>query len=136
VAEHDLHLLGHDRAVAAGDRFQRILVHVVVEREHLFVERLPGIVLFVIQITRPGGTVIVRSRFGFSAWDAVTSPSGRAVLATQPANTSPAARHTTICIAYGVRMSFVSRTACSSFSAPPSMGCWSHMRIGGPASSG
>src|SRR5262249_45025646 len=43
VAEHDLHLLGHDRTVAAGDRLQRVLVHVVVEREHLLVERLPRI---------------------------------------------------------------------------------------------
>src|SRR2546422_7251022 len=55
VTDHDLRLLGHDSAVAAGDRLQRVLVHVVVEREHLFVERLPGIVLVVIQITRPRG---------------------------------------------------------------------------------
>src|SRR3989441_4959364 len=135
VTDHDLRLLGHDSAVAAGDRLQRVLVHVVVEREHLFVERLPGIVLFGVQITAPplgrgdcqvGSRGLRRGR-GHPSVGPGGLGEGSAAGQHQPGGEAHHNRRR-------IRSAHVVRppTTCSSFSAPPSMGCWSHMRISGP----
>jgi cellulose synthase/poly-beta-1,6-N-acetylglucosamine synthase-like glycosyltransferase len=45
AVDHLLQPVGHHEVVALGHRLQHVLVHIVVEAEHLLVERLPRVVL-------------------------------------------------------------------------------------------